>query len=118
MALSTEGGFESETQQWVHDSLAALGQRLAAKGLPMQGKVYVTTDQWFNGFRTVDYGEQVTLSDAAAAPLLAGGYVKLYEPAPESVTDGTEKLDEKPAAPAPQNRVVTTQGTAGPKGKK
>lgn len=88
----------------------------------MQGKVYVTTDQWFNGHRTVDYGEKVTLSDAAAAPLLAGGYVKVYGPAPESVTDGTEKPDEKsaekPAAQAPQNRVVTTQGTAGPKGKK
>lgn len=85
----------------------------------MQGKKYVTTDQWFDGFRTVPVGEEVTLPDHVAPRLVEGGYVKPVE----TVTDGTEATDEKPAAEkpaaAPQNRVVSTQGTAGPpKGKK
>lgn len=79
----------------------------------MQGKKYVTTDQWFDGFRTVPVGEEVTLPDHVAPRLVEGGYVKPVE----TVSDGTEATDEKPAAP--QNRVVSTQGTAGPpKGKK
>ena len=66
----------------------------------MHGKQYVTIDQWFNGHRTVDYNEVVTLPEDVAAPLVKGGYLKPVEEAP---------------AAAPQNRAVSTAGTAGPK---
>ncbi len=71
-------------------------------------KKYRTLEQWFNGHMTVDRGVIVDLPDGRAAELMAGGYV---EPV------GAAKAEKAPEDEGPQNRRVTTAGTAGPKGK-
>lgn len=115
MALSTGDEQPSEVRQWVHDSLAALGQKLAGGRGPMQGKKYVTKEQWFDGHRTVLVGEEVTLPDHVAKRLTEGGYVI---PLDVVATKEDEPIGPPEVATEPQNRVVSTQGTAGPKGKK
>ena len=115
MALSTGDEQQSETRQWVHDSLAALGQKLSGGRGPMQGKKYVTKEQWFDGYRTVMVGEEVTLSAESAKRLTESGHVI---PLDVVVPKKNKPIGPPEVAPAPQNRVVSTQGTAGPKGKK